>query len=242
MSFTDPAFVEIYEQIDGGRTIDLEFYQRIARAARGPVLEAGCGSGRILLPLVSEGVEMSGFDPSQAMLELLLTRAQDDGLKPNVWQGDFGSIEGSYAAVISPFNSLMHLLDQEQQVLAFAWVFAALNPGGVFAFDIVNPYTLDIYDDSRQFESSMTDTASNETIEIWRWFEHDPIAQRGRYHREFIMEEETLHSMIEFRWCYPSEIELLLRLAGFASCQVFGGFDREPLTEESASQVWIATK
>jgi SAM-dependent methyltransferase len=242
MSFSDPAFVEIYEQIDGGRTIDLEFYKRVARAATGPVLEAGCGSGRILLPLLGEGLEMSGFDPSQAMLDMLQARAERLGLKPDVWQGDFDSITGSYHAVISPFNSVMHLLEQEQQFAAFQRVFDALKPGGMFAFDLVNPYTLDIYDESRQFESSMIDAATDETIEIWRWFEHDPLPQLGKYHREFITRDKTFYSVIDFRWTYPSEIQLLLNLTGFQTCEVFGGFGGEPIMEDSSSQVWVATK
>jgi SAM-dependent methyltransferase len=242
MSFTDPAFVEIYEQIDGSRTIDLEFYREIARNAGGNVLEAGCGSGRLLLLIAEDGVEIEGFDPSEAMLNVLRERAEGVGLSPKVWQGDFTSIERKYATIISPFNSIMHLLDQEEQIDAFKRVYDSLEAGGVFAFDIVNPHTLDIYDESRQFESSMIDTTTDETVEIWRWFEHDPIVQVGKYHREFIRSGETLNSVIDFRWSYPSEIFLLLRMSGFTSCEVFGGFDGEDLDDDSTSQVWIARK
>lgn len=242
MSFSDPAFVQIYEQIDGDRSIDLEFYQKIAMQAKGPVLEAGCGSGRVMLRSLAEGVTIEGFDPSRAMLEILRQRAHDLGLNTSVWQGDFSSISRRYRAVISPFNSVMHLLEQETQIIAFRQVYDSLEAGGVFAFDIVNPYTLDIYDDSRQFESTLIDGGTGDTIEIWRWFEHDPISQIGRYHREFIRQSDTVRSVIDFRWNYPSEIALLLRIAGFSSSQVFGGFIGEPLTDDATSQVWIARK
>ncbi len=242
MSFSDPAFVEIYEQIDGDRTIDVEFYRKIAEEARGKVLEAGCGSGRVLLRLLADGVDVEGFDPSEPMLQLLLERAERRGLTANVWHGDFDSIEDDYAAVISPFNSMMHLLEQEEQIAAFVGVYESLDDGGVFAFDVVNPHTLDIYDDSRQFESSMTDAATGDVIEIWRRFEHDPILQVGKYHREFIRRHKTVHSAIDFRWSYPSEISLLLCMAGFTSCEVHGGFDNEELNDDSTSQVWIARK
>jgi SAM-dependent methyltransferase len=242
MSFSDPQFVAIYEQIDGERTIDLGFYSKIAREAKGKVLEAGCGSGRVLLSLAKEGISIEGFDPSQPMLDVLQQRATGSGLEPKVWKGDFDSINDRYAAIISPFNSIMHLLDQQSQIEAIRKVYDSLEPGGVFAFDIVNPHTLDIYDETREFESSMTDARTNETIEIWRWFEHNPISQVGHYHREFITAKQTLHSVIDFRWSYPSEISLLLKMAGFASCEVFGGFDGEELDAESTSQVWIARK
>lgn len=242
MSFSDPAFVEIYEQIDGDRTIDLEFYRKIAEEARGKVLEAGCGSGRILLKLLADGIDIEGFDPSEPMLQVLLERAEGLGLTATVWHGVFDSIEEDYAAVISPFNSIMHLLEQEEQIAAFVAVHDSLEDGGVFAFDVVNPHTLDIYDDSRQFESSLTDAATGDVIEIWRQFEHDPILQVGKYHREFIRGRHTIHSAIKFRWTYPSEISLLLSIAGFSACEVYGGFENEELNDDSTSQVWIARK
>jgi SAM-dependent methyltransferase len=242
MSFTDPAFVQIYEQIDGDRTIDLDFYRGLAREAKGKILEAGCGSGRVLLKILMDSGDIEGFDPSKPMLDLLYERAIALGCDPHVWQGDFDSITGKQSLVISPFNSIMHLLDQDLQIEAFKRVYDSLTDDGVFAFDIVNPYTLDIYDDSRQFESTMTDAATGRTTEIWRWFEHDPIAQIGRYHREFLSEGSKLHSVIDFRWGYPSEVALLLKMAGFNSYQVFGGFENEELADDSTSQVWIARK
>jgi SAM-dependent methyltransferase len=242
VSFTDPAFVEIYEKIDGSRTIDLEFYRGISKSAKGPVLEAGCGSGRILLPLQKEGVDISGFDPSEAMLDVLRSRASANGLNPKVWQGDFESVQGNYAAVICPFNSLMHLLTQEQEVAAFRQVYRSLEPDGLFAFDIANPNAFDIYDERRQFDSTYTDVKTEESVEIWRWFEHDLLTQTAKYHREFITKKTTLNSVLEFRWTYPSEISLLLQLAGFSSWDVLGDFDRGPFLADSESQIWIARK
>jgi SAM-dependent methyltransferase len=242
MAFDDPRFVRVYEQIDGARTIDIEFYREIAKAASGPILEAGCGSGRILLPLLRDGIDISGFDPSAAMLAVLESRAKAEGLTANIWQGDFSSIHGQYAAILCPFNTIMHLLGVEEQIDAFRRVHEALEDGGTFAFDIVNPNTLDIYDDRRQFESSFIDVESDVSFDIWRSFEHDPITQQAKYRREFISEKEKIVSEIDFRWFYPSEIVLLLKLAGFSSYEAFGEFDRTPLLSDSTSQIWVARK
>jgi SAM-dependent methyltransferase len=242
MSFTDPNFVEIYEQIDGARTEDIEFYRNIAKKVSGPILEAGCGSGRVLLPLLLDGLDISGFDTSEPMLDVLRKRAAELDLTPKVWQGDFGSIEGKYAAIIAPFNTILHLMDAEAQIEAFRRVYHGLRAGGTFAFDIVNPYTLDIYDDRRHFESSFIDVQSDENFEIWRTFEHDPITQKAKYHREFLSSSKSVKSTIEFRWTYPSEIILLLKLAGFSTSEVFGDFDRSALSPESTSQIWVAKK
>jgi SAM-dependent methyltransferase len=242
MAFTDPRFVHIYEQIDGDRTEDIEFYRGIARTANGPLLEAGCGSGRILLPLLQEGIAIFGFDPSSVMLEVLGRRASEIAVQANVWQGDFGSILGKYSAILSPFNSVMHLLKQEEQIDAFRTVHGSLDDDGVFAFDIANPLTLDIYDDEEHFSSTFIDQRSGNEYEIWQRFEHDPLTQTGKFHREFRSKGETLGSTIDFRWTYPSEITLLLQVAGFREWEVFGDFNRGPLTEESSSQVWIARK
>jgi SAM-dependent methyltransferase len=240
MAFQDPAFIEFYEQIDGNRTVDIEFYKEIARSGHGPVLEAGCGSGRVLLPLLRDGIDIAGFDPSQAMLDLLLERAGDQ--TPNVWKGDFSEMRGGYSTIISPFNTILHMLTQEEQITAFRNVYNALDAGGVFVFDIVNPFNLDIYNERRVFETSMVDLKTEQNVEVWRRFEYDHVSQRAKYHREFIVERRTLQSVIEFRWSYPSEISLLLKMSDFSTFDVFGDFQGGALRADSESQIWVAWK
>src|SRR4051812_49284898 len=78
MSFSDPQFVHLYEKTDGERTEDIAFYLSEARAANGAILDAGCGTGRLLLPMLREGLDAGGFEPSEPMMEILQSHLTEE--------------------------------------------------------------------------------------------------------------------------------------------------------------------
>jgi SAM-dependent methyltransferase len=250
--FFDPQFVKYYEQTDNTRQIDLTYYVSLAKAASGPVLDAGCGSGRILVPMLEAGVEAEGFDPSAIMLDALQTRLTRKGLTAEVWQDsmpEFTAKPDHYALVMCTFNTFLHLRTHDEQLEALKRAFDCLRPGGKLVLDITNPFNFDIFSRraiGKTFEATLYDQETDTETTIWRWFERDLIRQTGIYHREYQMHGatgDTTHTTtIDFRWSYPSELELLLSLAGFENPQVFGDFKNEPLAEDSEMQVWIGTK
>ncbi len=250
--FLDPVFVSYYEQNENGRTTDIPFYLGKAQEANGPVLEAGCGSGRILLPLLQSGLDAEGFDYSQIMLEELSRNLSARSLNARAWAARLEDVildQGKYSLIISGFNTFVHLLDQDSQLGALRRLHDALRIGGTIILDIINPANFDVFSRQalkRTFEATIYDMASEAEIAIWRWFERDLITQRGVYHREYVTSGRsgtaTKATEVEFRWTYPEEMKLLLQLAGFSNAKVFGDFNDAPLDEESEMQVWVAQK
>jgi len=264
MSFLDEKFIPIYESLDGERTEDIAFYLILAAAAKGRVLDAGCGSGRILLPALEQGITIEGFDYSKPMLEELHKKAAQKSLKPNIKQkdlADFRAPANRYSLIFCAFNTFLHIMTQEEQLKVLSQFYRSLQPGGLLAFDIINPINFDILNnEAKSFEGSITTNESGEKIHIWRWFDHDALLQQAVYHREFEIhspkgktkkgakttnsktKKTSYPSDISFRWTYPSEIRLLLQLAGFTDFKVYGDFEFGDLREDSSQQVWIARK
>jgi SAM-dependent methyltransferase len=118
-----------------------EFYVGRAQRVEGSVLEIACGTGRIYLDLLANGVDADGFDASAGALARLREKATDRGLEPSVWQADMAHFEGDrvYELVICPFNTVQHLLTVEDQLGALQSVYDALAPGGAFVFDVFVP-------------------------------------------------------------------------------------------------------
>ncbi|GAB7020555.1 class I SAM-dependent methyltransferase [Halostagnicola bangensis] len=116
------------ESVDG----DLEFYRDLAREADGPVLEVGCGTGRIYLELLRDGVDADGIDISSGMLEILRENAAEDELEPTVREVDVTAFEADreYALVIVPFRTFLHVIEIDDQLEALERIHDALAPGG----------------------------------------------------------------------------------------------------------------
>src|SRR6202022_294603 len=118
---------------------DVEFYRALARESGGPVLELGCGSGRVLLPIARAGSDCTGLDSSDAMLRELARKSPPGNLRlvPGAMQEfDLGS---RFAFIYSAFRSFQHLLTVEDQLSCLRAVRRHLAPGGLFALDVFAP-------------------------------------------------------------------------------------------------------
>jgi SAM-dependent methyltransferase len=116
---------------------DVDFYRGLAAAAAGPVLELGCGTGRVLARIAEDGHACTGLDASPGMLARL--RARAPGVR--AVEGDMRdfSLGGRFALVYSAFRAFQHLDAVEDQLRCLACVRAHLAPGARFAFDVFNP-------------------------------------------------------------------------------------------------------
>lgn len=203
----------------------------------GPVLELGPGTGRIALPLVERGVEVHGIDASPRMLEQL--RAKPRGDEVQVTLGDFSlcQVEGEFALIFVVFGTFYALTDQERQVACFHNVAKKLKPGGRFVVEAFVP-------DLERFNKSQTFRTTR--VEAERVFleaaQHDPLQQTVTAQQIVMSEEGNKFYPVMVRYVWPSEFDLMGRLAGLELVERWGDWKQTPFTESSRTHVSVWRK
>jgi SAM-dependent methyltransferase len=225
---------------------DVEFYRSLAREARGRVLELGCGSGRVLLPIARDGWPCAGLDSSPAMLARLAAGNPPSNLRAVRGQMEGFDLPGErFAMVFSAFRAFQHLLTVEEQLGCLRCVRRHLAPGGVFAFDVFAPRLERI----AQLEEPEAEDARflDEGVEIARFasVRRNPALQimdvTFRYERRSAQQAAASEFFTtRMRFFFRYELEHLLARAGFASADFFGGFDRRPYDYFSGETIVVA--
>jgi SAM-dependent methyltransferase len=200
-----------------------------ALAGDGVALELGIGTGRIALPLAERGVPVHGIDLSPDMVAQL--REKPGGAELPVAIGDFSTtrVEGSFALVYVVFNTISNLTTQDAQVACFSNAAAHLEPGGCFVVEVgvPNGEPLSVFD--------LSDTHVGVD-------EFDPATQCSASHHFTLVDGEWVRLSIPFRSTYPSELDLMARLAGMRLRERFGSFGGDPFTSESVRHVSVWEK
>jgi SAM-dependent methyltransferase len=211
----------------------VEFLADLAHS--GSALELGIGTGRIALPLAQRGLRVHGIDLSVAMVDKL--RAKPGGEEIGVTIGDFATtrVEGTFSLAYLLFNTIQNLTTQEEQVACFQNVAAHLQPGGCFVIEVGVPalQRLPPGETVRAFNISPTRLG----------FDEFDIAAQGliSHHYSVVDGRLELHSL-PFRYVWPSELDLMARLAGMALRERWGGWRREPFTSDSIKHVSVWEK
>ncbi|MBT3222395.1 MAG: class I SAM-dependent methyltransferase [Proteobacteria bacterium] len=187
--------------------VDLDFYVQLARRARGPVLELGCGNGRVTLPIARAGVEIHGVDLSAEMLLDLRRKLHNESeavrLRVRFCQADFAQVVSDrlYPLVLMPFNALHHLRDEGEVLDFFKHVVALLGRPGVFAFDCYLPDD-ELYSrvPGKYEERDFVDPRDGSTIHSWEessWDAENRI-HHVYYHYEYENQRlETTHLQLQ---------------------------------------------
>jgi SAM-dependent methyltransferase len=225
----DPEYSVIRDPVG-----DRAFYAELAREAGGPVLELGCGTGRVLLPIAREGIAAVGLDASAAMLDVL--RSKDPPPNLTLVQGtmtDFDLGAGRFPLVFSAFRPFQHLCSIEEQLATLACVRRHLAPGGIFAFDVFAPSyaACAVAEEPEQGDARVLygDVELRRYATVRRDLVTQMIHVRFRHERwrgETLLSEEA--SEVHMRWFHRFELEHLLARAGFVIAAMYGGFDRRP--------------
>jgi SAM-dependent methyltransferase len=226
---------------------DATFYRELAVESGGPVLEIGCGTGRVLLPIAEAGVACAGIDSSQAMLDVLRSKSGAERVRlVRARMQDFALLGGRFALIYSAFRAFQHLYTIEDQLHCLANVRAHLVPGGSFAFDVFNP-KLDVVavDVQAATEDLRFEDAGDEMVRSVAQT-RDRVSQLihldMRYERrraESVVSIE--HARFRLRWFTRFELQHLMARAGFTHVAVYGDFDRSPVRADSPALVVVAT-
>jgi SAM-dependent methyltransferase len=224
---------EVYDEQH--RYLDAGGVELLAELARGGrALELGIGTGRLALPLAARGVEVHGIDASPAMIERL--RAKPGGEKIAVTVGDFAGVEaeGEFSLVYVVFNTFFALLSQDEQVRCFQNVARCLTPDGLFLVEAFVP-DLSLYDHGHMFRAPgiKADSLSLQVASL------DPVAQTTTGQQVVITERGLRLYPIKLRFAWPSELDLMARLAGLRLRERWGGWRREPFTARSEKHVSV---
>jgi SAM-dependent methyltransferase len=256
----DRLDAELYDaytaaSIDG----DAEFYVEEARRAGSPVLELGCGTGRILLPMAAAGLDVTGLDRAGSMLAI--ARRKVAGLEPRVQQridlieGDMRSFSlgRRFSLVAIPFRAFLHLLSVDDQRRALACIRDHLVAGGRLALNVFDPdlsiigARLGVRAGTLQLQKRFRHPRTGRDVVLWDTFSYDP--ERQVLTGEFLFEEladdgsavSRLYAPLTLRWVHRYEMQHLLELAGFRVEALYGDFSRGPF-RYGGEQVWIARK
>jgi SAM-dependent methyltransferase len=206
-------------------------------AVGGSALELGIGTGRVALPLAQRGVPVTGVDSSPAMVEKL--RAKPGGEDIPVIMGDFNTVDlrGPYHLVFVAFNTFFSLLTQEDQVNCFQRVFTALEPGGRF---VIEAFVPDLSRFDRGQRTAATLVESN-TVMIDATLHH-AVEQRVDSNHIVITEQGTQMIPVRLRYAWPSELDLMARIAGFSLEARFGSWTRASFNDDSAFHISVWRK
>lgn len=200
-------------------------------------LELAVGSGRIAIPLSRRGVSVTGIEVSTEMVDLL--KAKPGGGAVDVRVGDMVTMEvgTTFPLVYLPFNTLFILDSQERQIDCFRNAAAHLEPGGLFVLDAFVP-------DMKRFDSSNTrvgvSSITSNSEHALELSIHDPMAQKvTSHHVRRLADGSNLVLPVTVRYAWPSEMDLMARLAGLELDQRWGWYDRRGFTEASGQHVSV---
>jgi SAM-dependent methyltransferase len=204
-------------------------------AGQGAALELGIGTGRIAVPLARRGIRVHGIDLSGAMVARL--RAKPGAEQIAVTIGDFAttSVEGRFSLAYLVFNTIGNLTTQDEQVACFQNVAAHLQPGGCFVIEVGVPQLQRLPPGETVRAFTLTPTHLG--------FDEYDVATQGLISHHYHIEDGKLDvDSLPLRYVWPSELDLMARLAGMTLRERWGGWKREPFTGDSTKHVSVWEK
>jgi SAM-dependent methyltransferase len=234
MSF-GPKAAEVYDDIQGFSKTPSRIHRDATvalledLAAGGPVLELAIGTGWIALPLAARGIQVDGIELSAAMVDEL--RAKPGGEQIAVTIGDMAdvAVSGDYRLIFVVANSLFNLLTQDDQVRCFENVSAHLEDDGVFLIEVFRPDFLYRLRDNQYVDAEGIEVGEVR-LDVAR---HDPVTQVLEESHVILTPDRVRMNPVVTRYAWPSELDLMARIAGLRLKERWGGWSREPFTSES---------
>ena len=237
--------------------VDLPFYINLARQIVGPMLEIGCGTGRVLLPIARAGIEIHGLDHAPAMLKILRDRIQEEAAEVRsritLHEGDMRQFRGQqkYRLVTTPFRPMQHMYTLEDQLAALKTAAFHLDKGGILAFDVFFPkfQLMDAGIGEEMLELEWPVKSHPGRI-VQRYFRKDSVDKINQvfsftfifrtYDNETLVSEETEALKLSY-YAYP-QLKALFQLVGLQSVEEYGSFSKTPLNNDAKEMIFVLKK
>jgi SAM-dependent methyltransferase len=244
----DALYYDLIHRQDPG---DVGLWLSFAGRTDRPVLEVGTGTGRIALALARAGHEVTGIDPSRAMLDRARTKAEETAIDVTFIEGrvtDLVLDHEDFGFIVIPADVFLYCADGEQQLATLKGVHEALHFAGVVALDLPGPASWLDPDTNGQALLVFSDTLEDGSMfDAWHLHEDDLASQtrmlRVTYETTavdgFVRRRMSDHLL---RYVYPFELGYLLRLSGLAQADIYGDYELGPLTNESERMVVLARR
>lgn len=223
---------------------DVTMYRELASRQRGPVLELGCGTGRVALALAAAGISVVGVDISAGMLEV--ARGQADGLPLKLVEGDMRNVRlrKKFGAVLVPFGGLQHLETTEDVVAAFTSIATHLASDGFAMVDVEAPQPEDFTPGPRPLVAHWTRPWRDGLVTKLVAVEGRPSEGRRivTFHYDVQPAEGPLRRVsheFTLRVLTVAELALAARLAGLEMMAVYGDYELNPLQDGDLRQVAV---
>ena len=219
---------------------DVAFYLTEAKQTRETVLEVGCGTGRILLPVARAGCSIVGIDNSRQMLARcrarLAAEPADVAARVRLEQHEMRDFEldTRFPLIIAPFRVMQHLTTAEDQLKFLAAVGRHLAPGGRFIFDVFNPRFDRLvaaggeeHEDTpeQRLPDGRTLRRTYRIVRV-RWLDQVSESELVYY-----VDGKRYVQAFEMRWYLLAELRHLLARAGFRVVEMYGDFERGPVVD-----------
>jgi SAM-dependent methyltransferase len=201
-------------------------------AGPGRALELGIGTGRVALPLRARGVPVHGIELSPAMAARLRAKRGADDIGVTI--GDFATAraDGRFRLAYLVYNTIENLTSQDEQVACFRNVAAHLEPGGCFVVEVEVPAL-------RRLPPGETVRPFTVTPTRFGFDEFDVAVQGLRSYHYWLVDGRMETFTQPFRYVWPSELDLMARLAGMQLRDRWADWDRAPFTGESTKHVSV---
>ncbi len=248
-----------YDHYSTGLEGDVQFYVEEAQRAGDPVLELGCGTGRILIPIAQSGIQIIGLDRAPAMLALARRKVANLNTETqhriHLDAGDMRkfSLPQRFSLITVPYRAFLHLLTPKDQRQALECMHSHLTPNGRLIFNIFDPHletiTAHLGPLGAVFKKDTEFLHPDTGHRIIAWEARQYDLEHQILEQSIVFEEldsagrmlSRTHTSLALRYVFRYEMRHLLELSGFKVEAFYGDFQRGPF-RYGGEQIWVARK
>jgi 2-polyprenyl-3-methyl-5-hydroxy-6-metoxy-1,4-benzoquinol methylase len=240
------ADADFYDQEFAHREHEIPFFVKQAQLSSGPVLEVGCGTGRITLPIARTGAVITGLDVSSRMLERARRKADEEKLSVTWLEQDCRNINATQAfgLILSATNAMQHLHDLDSVNAFLTASRNALRAGGTVILDVFNPDPAKLARTAavRYHHKAFVDANANK-MHVEAASEYNSATQILAFTLFYLCGGKLVRTKrVNMRCFFPEELLALCQFNGLDVVRRYGNYDETPFRKDSPKQIILCRK